>query len=197
MAIPPDSPTPFGAFARRWRPVLLACAREVLGDSDLAEDVAQTVLLKVLTVGDWNEIGSPHAYCRRAARREALRALEAERRREPLSVVESHARSAAPDPWELAVRREHRAALETCLRRLPERCALVMTLKLVEGLTRAEIAREVGIRVGGVEKQLARGRWYLQQWVTIGPEGDLVWVSSFKDGGGRAPHGSVLHESAA
>lgn len=66
--------------------------------------MVQTVLLKVLTAGGWDEIESPRAYCRRAAHREALRELEAQRRSEPLEAVESHAQSTAPGPMELVVR---------------------------------------------------------------------------------------------
>jgi RNA polymerase sigma-70 factor (ECF subfamily) len=184
MSTHPEPPSTFGAFARRWRPVLLEYASEVLGDSDLIEDVAQTVLLKVLTAGGWDDIESPKAYCRRAAYREALRELESQRRSEPLQAVEPHARSTAPDPWEITVRREDRARLEACLRRLPERCAAVMTLKLMEGLTGPEIANRLRIGLGGVEKQVTRGNRLLRQWVSVGPEGELVWVSSFEDGGG-------------
>lgn len=180
----PPTTSGFEAFARRARPVLLAYALELLGEPDMAEDVAQTVLLSLWTGGTWEEIESPGAYCRRAAHREALRVLESRRRSESISAVPPQARSTAPGPWDRVVRREQHTALMAALRRLPERCAFVMTLKLVEGLAHSEIARRTGIGVGGVEKQVARGKRYIRRWMTSGPEGELVWLSSLEDGGG-------------
>jgi len=169
---------------RQWRHVLVSDAREVLGDCPLVDDVVQTVFVKMFDDGAWRELETPRAYCRRAARREALRALESRRRGRPLTDIEEHARSTSLGPDDLVIRMDDQARLLACLRRLPERCALVMTLSLVEGLTHREIADRLGISRGAVEKQVARGRTYLRRLMTIDAEGNLIWLSSIEDGGG-------------
>ena len=87
MTIQPHPPNSFDEFVRRWRPDLLLSARKLLGDADLAEDVVQTVLLKLLIAGNWQRIESPRAYFQSAVNREALRALDLRRRSVPLAEV--------------------------------------------------------------------------------------------------------------
>lgn len=183
MATPPHPPSSFDEFVRRWRSDLLAAARKLLGDSDLTEDVVQTVLLKLLTSGDWQRIEAPEAYFRSAVYREALRALDFRRRSVPLAEVRYTLRSTADGPFHHAVIMEQSGLLRAHLESLPERCGVVMTLKLMSDLSHAEIASFLEISRGAVDKQVARGKERLRERLRIGPEGEIKWCPHSRTGG--------------
>jgi len=183
MPTHPHPPNSFNEFADRWRPDLLAAARRVLGDSDLVDDVVQTVLLKLLIAGKWQSIEAPRAYLRSAVHREALRADAFRRRSVPLTDAGNALRSNASDPLQRTMILEQGALLRAHLARLPERCGLIMRLMLVEGLSQGEIARRLQISRGAVEKQVARAREHLRRWLKVGAEGAAEWCPQFRTGG--------------
>jgi RNA polymerase sigma-70 factor (ECF subfamily) len=186
MSSDPHPPPTFDGFCWRWRPELCKAALAVLGDEDIAEDVAQRILLRLWTTGRWAEIEAPATYCASAARREALKVLRRRERFEPIGLGE-------PPPWpdtgaagpeERLARLEFRERwTQEFLPRLPPRCGVVMTLLCVEGLKPPEVADRLGMSSKAVGKQVTRGRELLRGVLDVSDDGDLIWVSSEEDGG--------------
>lgn len=180
-------PPTFDGFCHRWRPELCKAAWAVLGDEDLAEDVAQRILRRLWTTGRWAEIESPATYCSSAARSEAVKVLRRQERLEPIGLGD-------PPPWSDtgAVGPEERLArsefrdrwMRELLPRLPHRCGVVMTLVYLDGLTHREVADRLGVSPKAVGKQTTRGRELLRSVIAISDDGDLIRVSSEGDGGG-------------
>jgi RNA polymerase sigma-70 factor (ECF subfamily) len=151
----------FETIMRRHGPLVLRVARRVLGREQDAEDVFQATFLvfsrkagslrKKETLGFW--------LCG-VASRVALRARAKARRRAAHEVA--IATRAAEAAQEEPVISEAEAALEEELSRLPEKYRSVLVLSYVQGLTRDEAARQLGLTPANVKKRLERGRALLQ-----------------------------------
>ncbi|MCG6988825.1 MAG: sigma-70 family RNA polymerase sigma factor [Gemmatimonadetes bacterium] len=73
---------------------------------------------------------------------------------------------AAPPPDSAVLRAERQAQVRHLLGDLPPRCSLMCALTWVEGLSHQEVADRLGVSVGAVEKQLARGRYHLREKIS-------------------------------
>ena len=157
LPIPMTSTTPLAGFAglyeRHYETVFRAALR-VTGNPADAEDVLQTVFLRVLTRGGDDAL--PAAYFRRAAVNAAVDVL---RRRElhAESAYDDRAPHVAVQPPLLLKERLRRAiaALET-------EDASLFLLRYVEGLTNEELAAMFQIEKNNVAVRLHRIRRRLQ-----------------------------------
>ena len=145
--------TGFGALYERHFETVFRAALRVTGNAADAEDVLQTVFLRVLTRG--NEAALPAAYFKRAAVNAAVDVL---RRRE------HRAESAYDDVPQLAV--QPPVLLKERLRRaiaaLDSDDASLFLLRHVEGLTIDELAGLFDIEKNNVAVRLHRIRRRLQ-----------------------------------
>ncbi len=160
LPAPMTSTTPLAAFGelyeRHYEAVFRAALR-VTGNPADAEDVLQTVFLRVLVRGgEVEDVARPAAFLRRAAVNAAVdvlrrRALHAE------SVYDDRAPHAAIQPPGLLKERLRRAiaALET-------EDASLFLLRHVEGLSIEELAGMFGIEKNNVAVRLHRIRHRLQ-----------------------------------
>jgi RNA polymerase sigma factor (sigma-70 family) len=123
----------------------------VLGDRDLAGDVAQDVAVDALRgLAGLRELERFDAWVRRIAVRHTLRAANARRRRwhaeVPLAALANEALAPeAPEPTEVLILRD---ALQRALPMLSPRQRLALALRYVHGLSDAEIAAALGCRPG-------------------------------------------------
>jgi RNA polymerase sigma-70 factor, ECF subfamily len=156
------------AFERLYRAYwqrLYAFAFRYVRSRDDAEDVTQDVLLRIWrSRASWAPAGTVASYLylavRNAARDRLERVAVARRHRGRAGVgavataaeVQSHLEAA-----ELA------AAVERALADLPPKRSTVCKLRLIEGLSYAEIAKRLGISEKTVETQLARGLKFLRE----------------------------------
>ncbi len=143
---------------RRHSEMVYRTALRMTGNSADAEDVLQTVFLRVLSPG--NRIGPmavPGAYLHRAATNASLDIL---RRRFRRSEMQLH------DAWPHAAR-ESPALLKEQLRRaiaaLDQGDAEMFVLRYVEGLSNGELGELFGIRAENVAVRLHRIRQALQE----------------------------------
>lgn len=158
-------PDPFEQLFLQEYGRVVSIAYRVLADRTAAEDVAQEVFLKFhrsLSPSSERASGWLHA----AAVHSALNMIRGERRRTLRETA--HAREETPltaaDPQELVEQVERRAEVRRALARLPKRTAAVLLLRH-SGLSYAEVATALGIRVGNVGSVLRRAEESLRKEV--------------------------------
>lgn len=174
----------FTELYRRWWPRVREEAHRLLGAEEEAGGVAQQVFTRLWESGDWRGIENPEPFFIRAARNEALTRLRRRRRRRALPLTDAMVavlRHAADSPEEALIRSERRDVCHQIIGLLPPRCRLVCALVYAEGMTHREAADELGISMGAVEKQAARGRRLIREMAEEGEHG----LSTFWDGGVR------------
>ncbi|MCP1469675.1 RNA polymerase sigma-70 factor (ECF subfamily) [Sphingobium sp. OAS761] len=141
------------------RPSLLRLARRIVGSEAVAEDVAQSLWLKVQQIADHPPIANKHAYLFRLARNLAADHAKADRRRAALF-------EAGPLPEELAdgsplaerqlLDREALLLVEAAVAELSPRCREILHLRRIEGLPASEIALRLGISRQMVTRYIAQ-----------------------------------------
>jgi RNA polymerase sigma-70 factor (ECF subfamily) len=159
---------PFGLeslFLQHQRRVFRAAYR-ITGSAQDAEDVLQTVFLRLARQGDDAlALANPSSYLYRAAVNAALDLLRSRRERHSLALEEARA---VPEgnvlrPDEAQEGEELRTWLRRALADLPPRAALVFALRHFEGRENVEIARALGISRVSVAVTLHRTRQRLQK----------------------------------
>jgi RNA polymerase sigma-70 factor, ECF subfamily len=150
--------TALDALLKRYWDVVVAYARQILGDPAAAADTAQQAFIKLWQRREqWTPTGSVAAYIFRIARNAALN----ERRARRVRVVSSenprnNATLATPwTPLQTLEEKELRAGLEAALRLLPERRKEVFMLARFQRLTYDEIAALMGISPQTVANQMS------------------------------------------
>ncbi|ROO86383.1 RNA polymerase sigma factor (sigma-70 family) [Actinocorallia herbida] len=143
---------------------IVAAAAAIAGDVGAAEDCAQEALLAALD--SWPKTGvpdNPGAWLTAVAKRRALDHLRRLRRTEPDSDAVARAGEEEEPGAEAEGDEVLRLMLVTCHPVLPTRERVALTLRLVGGLSAAEIARaflttepEVVRRIAGARASLAR-----------------------------------------
>jgi RNA polymerase sigma factor (sigma-70 family) len=149
-------PDPFERLFLQEYPKVVAIAYRVLADRTAAEDVAQEVFLK------FHRSYSPDSerasgWLHSAAVHSALNVIRGERRRAQRETAHAldPARPAFANPEGLVVEAEQRREVRRALNRLPQRTAAVLMLRH-SGLSYAEVATALGIKVGNVGTLLRR-----------------------------------------
>ncbi len=155
----------FRALFEQYYEPLVAWAERLVQHSDAARDIVEDVFTRLWLRRDTLDLrGSITAYLYTAVRLEAIdyRRHQASVLRRDQAVahdlIESHtvpglgATPQSPDTT-VAVD-ELRAAIRDAIRTLPERCAIIVTLRWEHQLSHAEIAQTLGIAVKTVENQL-------------------------------------------
>lgn len=156
MTSTPAPPGFAGLYERHYEAVFRAALR-VTGRPADAEDVLQTVFLRVMAQGEQDEAARrPAAYFRRAAVNAAVdllrrRAVHAE------TVYDDRAPHAAVEPA-LLLKEQLRRAIAT----LEAEDATMFLLRYVEGLSNQELADAFGLEKNNVAVRLHRIRLRLQ-----------------------------------
>jgi RNA polymerase sigma-70 factor (ECF subfamily) len=154
----------YDAVFREWYPTLVRVAGALVQDVDMAEEVAQEVMLELWRrkhVLDRNL--SVKAYLLRSVRNRALNRLRHLRvRRDSEGDVEAlyDAPVASDQP---VIARELSDAIAVAMRELPPRCREIFELSRVDGLAYAEIAEALGISIKTVEAQMGKALRILRE----------------------------------
>lgn len=135
-------------------------AYRITGNADDAEDVLQTVFLRLAGRDFAHDDGAPienaESYLRRAAVNAALNLIERKSRNNvPLEK--------APEPHAASDQRELREVLGVAMARLGGRTAEMFALRFVEGYSNGEIADMFGVSALVVGVTLHRARRQLQK----------------------------------
>lgn len=152
----------FEGLLRRHGPMVLGVCRRVLRDAHDAEDAFQATFLVLARKGDSvrpREAVGHWLYG--VAYRTALRARGANTRRKVQERLVRH--MAAPQAVEEKTWNDLRPLLDRELDRLPEKYRSPIILCDLEGRSRKEAARQLGLPEGTVSSRLARGRHMLRR----------------------------------
>jgi RNA polymerase sigma-70 factor (ECF subfamily) len=168
-AVNTSVPDPFERLFLDEYPKVVAIAYKVLADRTAAEDVAQEVFLKFyrsLSPDSERASGWLHA----AAVHSALNVIRGERRRSQRETahVRDTVDSQIANPEGIVEAAEQRREVRRVLARLPERTASVLLLRH-SGLSYAEVASALGLKVGNVGTVLRRAEEALRKEVMHAP----------------------------
>ncbi|SMD13740.1 sigma-70 family RNA polymerase sigma factor [Rhizobium sp. RU36D] len=143
----------------RSSPRVLSQALRLLGNRSEAEDITQEAMLRLWRAAPtWETRAKVSTWLYRVTANLCLDRLRARRHSVPIDGVSGEI--GATDPTIIArLQQEARLnALRRALAELPERQALAVSLRFLEGLGNPEIAAIMGIGVEAVESLTARGK---------------------------------------
>ena len=152
---------------RKYHSLIVGTAYRVTGSSDDAEDVLQTVFMRLLR--RWQEIdlsSNPGAYLRRAAVNASLDLLRARTRAAAVPLDDSpfdleETSEASPEQHRLDAEMNRR--LRQAIATLSDKSARVFTLRYLEEVDNKEIARMLEMSQTAVAVMLHRGRHKIRQ----------------------------------
>lgn len=155
----PIIPNALDAMYREHHTMVFRTAYRITGNIADAEDVLQTVFLRMVRRDDSADaIERPENYLRRSAVHAALDLVRAKRSSADIDLDRLPATGGSrPDDGDL------RELLRQALSELPVRSAEIFTLRFFEGLTNPEIASALGISSITVAVTLHRTRRELQK----------------------------------
>jgi len=114
-------------------------AYRLTGNAADAEDVLQTVFLRLLRRTQADVMDNEESYLRRAAINASLDVIRARQSNPTLELVDVPSNRCDAEATDL------RQALARAISTLPQRSAEIFTLRFIEGLSNPEIARMLGI----------------------------------------------------
>ncbi len=132
-------------------------AYRITGNAADAEDVLQTIFLRLLRQQDSNAVHNQESYLRRAAVNAALDLIRSRREDQAAELVDVPSGARDPDAGDL------RAALRRALGRLTPKSAEIFALRFLEGVSNQEIARTLGVSRVLIAVSVHRARKQLQR----------------------------------
>ncbi len=151
-------PEAFAALVKQFGPLVLGVCRRVLGPSPDADDAFQTVFMALARQAhSFRDARALPAWLHRVALRTARKAL---RHQLPNTLPGPAAESVAesPDPLAEAAWKDVRRVLDEELDALPAKVRAPVVLCWLDGLTRDEAARRIGVSRNTLKRRLAAGR---------------------------------------
>ncbi len=134
-------------------------AYRVTGSASDAEDVLQTVFLRMVKRSDAPDIQKPESYLRRAAVNAALDIVRARRDSDAMSVED------LPTSASCTELRELRDELRRALAILSPKLAEIFALRFFEGHSNQEIGTMLGMSQVFVAVSVHRARRQMQKWM--------------------------------
>lgn len=138
--------------------MIFRTAYRIMGNAADAEDVLQTVFLRLLRRSDnAEEMENTESYLRRAAINAALDVIRARQTNPTVELAEAPARDVEGQTHEL------RQVLARAMSRLTPRSAQIFALRFLEGFSNQEIARMLGLSQVLVAVMVHRTRQQLRR----------------------------------
>lgn len=158
-------------IVRRYYSPLLSFFRKRTRNSPEVPDLVQQVFLRLAQHHDIQSVDNPDAYIFQTASnalKDHYRRISTREKYLTEATAASGREHDAPSdlsPDRVLQGHEAMRTLATALRELPERTRDVFTLRCLEGLKHAEVARLLGISVRAVEKHTARALTHVSRAV--------------------------------
>ncbi|MGO8687096.1 MAG: sigma-70 family RNA polymerase sigma factor [Candidatus Dormibacteria bacterium] len=159
--------TPFDALFESEYGRVVAIAARILGDRQEAEDVAQDVFLQLHRRRDVSAPYAP-AWLHAAAAHSALNVIRSRRRRAHREQRWAADPPRSDDPAEAVALAETRRQVRLALSRIRRRHATVLALRH-GGLSYAELAEALGVRISHVGTMLRRAETALRKEIGDAP----------------------------
>lgn len=166
----------FDTIFRDWYPRLVLISDRIVGERQVAEDLAQEVFLELWRRRETLALETTvHAYLLQSVRNRSLNHLRhvQVRRKSVADVVEMSGSSTPADAETVAG--ELAVAIQEAMSSLTPRCREVFQLSRERGLKYSEIATQLGVSVKAVEAQMGKAlrtmREHLAPWL---PESDSL-----------------------
>lgn len=133
--------------------------------ADEADDLLQDAFVKLARYSQSHEVLEPEAWLVRVARRLFLDARRARRRRGEHVLLDERLDLIDPGPGleEVLMSREQLELVSETFRSMDAKTSRIILAHRIEGTSYADIAREHGITVSAVEKQIANAMTLLQE----------------------------------
>ena len=162
----PDPPEELESLFREHHDLVFRTAYRVTGTAVDAEDVLQTVFLRIMRQENLDLSPSPGSYLHRAAVNASLDLMRSRSKTRSVSIEDADfelIESSDRNPEAQQVDRELRRAVRRSISRLGERAAEVCILKFFEGYDNREIAKTLGTSQMVVGVMLHRARTRLRK----------------------------------
>jgi len=166
--MPPGAPGGLEQMFQAHHATVLRAAYRITGNTTDAEDVLQTVFMRLLRRADFAAVDNAPAYLHRAAVNAALDLVRDRQagKHVPLDEHSTYlAQAPAAGPERQHETREMRELVRRAIARLAPRTAEIFALHYFEGYSNSEIARQLGLSATGVAVTLHRTRTRLQEEV--------------------------------
>lgn len=124
---------------------------------DLTHDLMQELYIRIRQKENWDEVKDQSAYLKRVADNLVCDNYRNKKRSEEYLVKASFLDSEASEYLEKTFeKRQQIQTYQKALKELPEVCQLIFKLNRIDGLTHAEIAKELNISISWVEKNIIK-----------------------------------------
>jgi RNA polymerase sigma-70 factor (ECF subfamily) len=153
----PGKPAEFSRLFEEYHGMVFRTAYRITGNAADAEDVLQTIFLRLVRRSPSDVLESEESYLRRAAVNASLDVIRAKQTNTAVPLSEAVAAGGQPNTSDL------RDCLRRAFARLTPRSAEVFALRHLEGLSNQQIARMLGISQVLVAVTLHRTRRQLQK----------------------------------
>jgi RNA polymerase sigma-70 factor, ECF subfamily len=145
----------FESLYDRYHAMVYGLALRVLGDVASAEDVTQSVFLKIWSAPDAFRSGNMEGWLGRVARNRAIDVLRAKKLRSERELPESIPADTTLE--QTAMMRIDGERARAAMGRLPEEQRSVLELGFFGGMTHDAIARRTGLPLGTVKTRIRSG----------------------------------------
>lgn len=159
----------FGALVQRYEGLVMACARQILGDLHEAQDAAQDTFLRAFLrldqlqdpqrIAGWLR-SITHSICMNRVKQSGARATGSAAGASREAVVDLP--DMGPGPEERTQTRELVEMVLASIAQLPQAYRDPMRMYYLDGASQTDIARRLGLRPGCVRTRLHRGRKLLE-----------------------------------
>jgi RNA polymerase sigma-70 factor (ECF subfamily) len=156
----------FGPIVERYKLALYKVMYRMVMNRDDAEDLVEEAFIKAYrSIKKFDTTRPFYTWLRRIAVNNAINFLKRERRSntEPLEYVEKTLGNGHTDPVRMTREKMLCERINKAVALLPEEARIILSLKVEEDLSYAEISRVLKIPKGTVMSRLARARLKLKQ----------------------------------
>jgi RNA polymerase sigma-70 factor (ECF subfamily) len=162
MRIPESLPAEFERLFEEHYPLVYRTAYGVTGRVEDAEDVVQTIFLRLLQRESLRDFaGNPKGYLYRAAVNQSLTIVQTRRRR-ALSEASEDLAISVPTRASIQAEVQHRKLYE-CIAQLRPKAAAILILRYLHGYSDSEIAKLLGTSRAVIAVTLYRSRARLRK----------------------------------